>query len=382
MRARLLALLLGLTLPIPVLAVVNVEWSFLGGNVSGQWEVNGWATTTPTEEGVRISANENGYMMRSTGDVRMPIDVVTIEAAASRPVEGALLWRIGDTSEIGAVPFTLNGTGLPEVIHIYPAINGAWEPATKNIGIGLPAGSDVLLRGITLRHWNIYEKFFNSLKSYWTMDEQLPYSINFLWGPLIVTNPYTMKVMFDSSPAIGRSAVWVFLGAIALSLIAAALWKKGRSEASKIGTLSKAGFLVFGVTAGCWAVFQIRMDTEYLNYVKKDLTTYVMQPADKKVLRNFENIYSSAETIKPHLEEGPFVLISSLPVKGMFRYLLHPAYPVEKENVPEGTTSWFVFRDPGATVAGNQLLYKGAVLASSGAVIETFPDGSFLYQTP
>lgn len=370
-----------LLLPLPALAKQEVEWSFLNSALNGRWEVRNLNPPDAQENGLHIQTDKDGFIVRETADLPFGIDAVTVQLSANRPMDAALLWSKGSAEALLQKQFTLEGTGMTERVGI--SLSG--EHDIQTIGLAFPAGAEVTVQSLTVHHWNPFEKAMEMLKSFWMFDRIMPYSINFLWGPIIASNPIARETLFDTQPPPGHSGIWLFYIVLGIAGLSAVLWKAvgNGKRRTKLG-FSRATMMILGVAALCWFTFDVRMSAEYWSTVIFDVRGFVTQPPADRNYRNFENIYDIVTISTKHLaEREKFVYLSDYPqLGGMVRYFAFPNLPVTPEKAPEGTRSWLVFRKEGAEVSANGELKLGdKVLAGPGTVVEKFIDGSFLFQT-
>jgi hypothetical protein len=379
------ALIGSLALPSSALALQTTVWSFLDNTVTGDWTVTNLNRPTPTEEGLHITASQDGYMLRSTDDLTHPIDAVTFSVISPRPVEALFLWHPRGTADevIGFVPFTIPASSEPQNINVTGNGLAGWDAKADRIGFRVPAGTDIVLQGIGIHRWNPYEKAWEFMKGFWTFDTQSPYSINFLWGPLISTNPVTRATLYELSPPRARSGVWVFYGVIGIAIVLAAVWYALNRSQDPEGAKRRSVLLVLGVIAGSWVVFDARMSAEYWSYVLHDWRTFVSQPVGSRVLRNHINLedilVQSRELLVGKTSYG--LVTDMRQIVSIARYGTYPAEPLFSDTVPEGTTDWLVFQEDGVRVDDQgRLTLDGEALTGPGEIVKRFDDRSFFFR--
>lgn len=370
-------------IPLSALAKETVTWDFRDSRVPGQWNIRDVASATATPDGIRLRTDAEGLLWRSTTDVQ-GIDAVTFVLTSAETIESSLLWRVpGREGLLAGLRFTLPEGTTPATISVAPENFPLWNTATDAIGFSLPPGSDVIVQSITLEHWNAWEKLTSRAKSFWTPDEFRPYSINFLWGPLLAVTPYGREQLFDRLPPLAPSAVRVFLGLLVLGACVAvcvAFFARGNERAVR-WALKSTGILVITL----WLLFDLRMGGEILGYTKKDLRTYVLPPAGEKQLRTHGPFYDVAFRALPELKrESRYALVteSESPVYSNLRYMSYPSLPVLPGGNLDGVNLLFVYDRPDIRVDGGKLMNEdGSVISPSGEVIAQFGSGSFLYRS-
>lgn len=380
MLAPLSALLLTLTLSAH--AAYDSVWDFRG-NVPGRWDVEGLAVAQPTEFGLRIQTTQDGKMKRLT-DHTHPMQAVSLLVASAQNTEAIFFWRVtgenGD--EFVQLPFVIPHSQTPVSVDIDVSFYPQWDPMTKEVGLQLPAGTDILLQTITLRGWTPQEQAWEAVKSFWHPDAFRPYSINFLWGPLITFNPVGTAQMFQSLPSRGMSAVrlFYFLIAIGAGISIGMLLTKRRSP----------WLLALPVAlAASWLIFDLRMGGEILWYAYRDVRDYVGKPLETANFRTHGGFYNIvAEAMPDLLRHDRYILLDDpkSPFYSNLRYMTYPSLPIRAETAT-GVSLWFVYNRPdiGLDEQGRLLMLTpggSKILAASGAVLRGFDAHTFLYETP
>ncbi len=374
-----------LLLPLPASAMRTTVWSFLNGDVNGNWNVTALNRPVPGQDGLRISTAKDGYMLRSTDDLGHGIDALTFTVTSRSTVEALLLWHPRGAAEglIGQVPFTIPASDEPRNINVTGSGLPGWDSHADMVGFRLPAGADVTIQGIGLHRWNPYEKAIELVKGFWTLDTESPHSINFLWGPLISTNPVTRESLYAESPPFGYSAAWIFFAIVGAGIVAAAFLYARRKGAGRDDALRRSLLIVLAVAAACWFTFDLRMSLEYWSYVTNDIRNYAMKPVGERRLRNFDELPDVVERAHALLEGRPtFGLVTDAPVAlGIIRYHTYPSLPILADKAPPETTDWLVFRSDAIVDDRGRLSLHGVPLSASGSIIERFDDRSFFFRT-
>jgi hypothetical protein len=368
---QLSSAVLALVLPLSALAAETSVWE-LAGDTSGLWRTDGLTTVRASAEGIYIQTNQQGIIFRAS-DVDHPVDTVTITVATPNDIEANFLWRPvkGASDDVWRMPFLIPKSPSLSEVSFNPSHYKAWNPTSELFGFEFPAGTELVLSDVRLTRWNAWEKAVEIFKSYWTFDQFRPYSINFLWGPLIVSNPIARAQLFDTLPPRARSAVWFFYGA-AIILILAALWLRRRTH----DTEKALAVLACGIAA-LWLLFDLRMGLEILSYAKTDLTTHVFAKKGEKMLRTHERFYEIAERALPELrkqEMYALIVPDDSPFYANLRYMSYPSLPLRGPEGLSGATLWFVIERPDVAVDDEGKLFRHAgtvLLDAEGKIVDS-----------
>lgn len=334
-------------------------------------------------EGLAIDTQTDGYIIWEGSPLTGPADVITIRARTTRAVEAALLWpEPGHPDNLIQLPFVIPEGAATQEINVVVKNYQEWDWRAERFGIGFPKGANVLIEEIQFRHWSASEKLVEAWKTFWTFDTFRPYSINFLWGPLLTTNPVSRAELFDTLPPRARSAVWIFYGVILLSAIAAIVLgtlKRDRAVGKASGLLC-----IVGVFGACWILFDLRMGTEILSYAIEDLRSFVFAPVEEQNLRTHGTFYAIAREVTPELlRAGRYGILASegAPYYANLRYMTYPSIPVREGEDTSDVKLWFVMERPDVTVDSNGRLRRGAdVLTGTGRILRAFDDTAFLFE--
>lgn len=339
-------------------------------------------TVESTQYGLHIITQTEGYVVWSGGPLEKPVDIISIRARSPRPTKAAILWqpRGGKPGELAQIAANIPGGGALEqtdiIMNEYPEWN--WE--TGQLGLWLPAGSDVLIEEIQFRHWPFYERTIERWKSFWTFDTFRPYSINFLWGPLVAGNGPVREHLYDILPPNAPSVTryfYVFIAlAAAITLITAL--KKSRRPAAL------GGFLA--VCAALWLIFDIRMGAEILSYAAHDMNSYVLAEPNERELRNYDTIHATIDRMIPAIQKHEiFVMLA--PFREVYfpllRYKAYPSLIVTDPVAESGATAWAVFERDDVRIDEQGRLVQGeAVMTPPGHVEVPVSNNTFLFVVP
>ncbi|MBI1812389.1 hypothetical protein HYR82_01235 [Candidatus Peregrinibacteria bacterium] len=379
-------MLLGLfLLPFAAHAEQSTVWNFQNADALKPWNVQG-LSVDPTAEGFHITGQ--GGMIRDTL-LSHPVDVVDVTFARSQAASIALLWHVpgAPQQEVIQLPVQLNGA-QPETIPIDLSRYPQWDRNTDVFGLGFPLNTDLVLQSMTLRGWSLGEKIAEAWRSIWTFDEEKAYSINFLWGPILVTNPVARAQLYQTLPPFGWSVNRVFYAVIALAGIAIA----GAAICRGVPLRDRSGrrpyILTFlGIVAALWLLYDVRMGSELLSYAAKDYRTEISQPPGQRIFRNYENFYDIVDRSLPFLtRDRRYVMEVPKGIEHLMTVALSMTYPstplFPEENVGPEIHTWLIFRRGDIHVNDHGQLAQGStVLSPPGRTVMQFDPTSFLFLT-
>lgn len=374
-----------LLLPSSACAMQQTMWDFRDSQTAGEWQIQGLGSVVPTPQGVHITAEKNGFMLRDLNTGRR-IDGVRIVAQARQETEGLMLWHKRGTApnEVVQLSFLLR-PGIIDQVSEDLSVYGDWDPHADRFGIALPAGADVTIQTITFFTMNPLEKLSGAWQTFWTFDSFSASSINFLWGPIVRFIPADASSIFGSGPPHGWSGNRILYGLLVLVGAGAYGWARLRRKKSPSAD-ARALALFASVALGLWIFSDLRMGLEILNYARSDLHTTLAPKPGARTFRAFGNFYDAVDRSVPTLQQQPtygVLLAEGAPLRSRLQYFTYPSIPVDPP-VGSGTKLWFVYGRPDVTVddAGNLQLRSGTVFASKGRILERFDESSFLYQAP
>lgn len=382
-RAAVLAGSILLCLPLLAHAEQATEWDFSQGSVPGKWNVREFTEATITPVGLKLVTTDRAALLwRETG-LTHPVDVVTLVVSARKGGEANLLWH-EEKYEAGVLtklPFFVETTAAMQSIDIIPGNIRNWVPDTNALGFEFGPQADVIIHKVILRHWSVGEKFAEAWRSFWTFDKFRPYSINFLWGPLLSLSPPARAQLFEHLPPRAISAVRVFYAAIILAAVIAGAWMlKARGSAhAKRGALR----LVAGTVIALWLLFDLRMGAELLSYAATDLRTNVLASHEKKQFREYGRFYAILDQALPALTAVPrygLLTDANTPYYQNLRYYSYPSLPVAPDANAGPLSLLFVVDRPDLRSEGGRVVMQdGTEIARDGKLLLDFGSGSFLF---
>ena len=145
--------------------------------------VQGLTSVTMTAQGLHIQTTKDGSIAWQSG-LPAHIGTLTLTVTNTTMTEADLLWKTPGIQGLSQLPFTIE-PGTTHTVTLDPTTQPDWKAATDAIGIGFPTGTDITLQRIVWQTESPFEKLIEPVRSFWTFDTISPYSINFLWGPLL-----------------------------------------------------------------------------------------------------------------------------------------------------------------------------------------------------
>ncbi len=382
-------------LPTTAFAMQQTVWDFRGGQVPVKLKVAGLDAPTATAEGLHLTASQQDGSLIAEMSLQDVPNVLSITLLTAHPTEAKVIWHRRDAPEGVmtqlpiAIPASLNDSPINISMDTFPE----WSTGADEIGFTFPKGADVVLRDIVFVHWNLLEQAEEAWRGFWTFDHYLPYSINFVWGPLLSRNPVATADLFSSLPPRARSANWIFYALLLIAGIGLAghriarRWKASPSPLMhlRIGNAAPelvALLLCFGAL---WIFYDIRMGLEMLQYAHTDYSTYISQEPGDRNFRSYLNFYAVEEQSQSATrgeKEYAFLQPQQMPFLSMMRYFTYPALPIAPESPRPDLHTWIVFARDDITVgADGRLTVNGNPLSQPGTIIKQFNDSSFLFQT-
>ncbi len=380
------ALTLAAAFPAPTQAKEVTTWDLTKDFQPAEWSNQG-LTLTPTAEGLNVQAVQQGAVIRK---ITTPLksDSITITFSKGQNADMLLLWHRTDEPGDGLVqlPFSIGPDAPPQTATFDMHRFLEWDPNADVLGIAFAAGTNVTIESITFTRYSALEKLLTAWKSFWTFDQMKVYSINFLWGPLLITYPEGLPTLFDGMPPQGMSINRFYYIAILVAGLITALWTWWKKRKNSFVELKKPLLVFGGIVALLWVSYDIRMGSELLSYSVHDYQTYISKPAGEKVLRGYLNFYDALEQSLPSLKAHPryvFLTVDGTPLPKITRYMAYPSRPIEAdETIGPDVKYWFVFmRDDISVNEKGELTINGQVSSRPGKILKRFDDTSFLFET-
>lgn len=369
-------------------AMNETVWDFRKAQVPGtSWRYSGIDQPEQTPDGLRIRASAQGGSILADLLLTHQAEVVSLTFASPADWDALFLWhRREDPPEMLTQLAFMIPAGADRRTDLNVDFYRQWDRRADSIGFIFPRGTDVLLQEIRFAHWTLGEKAAEIWKSFWRFDDYNPFSINFLWGPLITFNPVGTSELFTTLPPMGRSGMWVFYAAAAaIGLVLFTDWSRNKVRPSwQIGGRRIKRLAIFFLCCGAlWVVFDVRMGAEMLSYVKDDYETYLSMPHGQRTLRTYLNFNDVMEVTTPWLDGvREFALLrGATPVSAMTRYFALPTVAVEPAGPRPDLPVWLVYhRDDAAVDGEGRLTVDGVPWTSPGQIVQRFDARSFLFR--
>ncbi len=335
-----------------------------------------------TAEGIEIETATDGYLYWDTPFLR-PVDVLSLRVSNPKDIDAVLLWH-SDKYPGQQVQRAIHIPGKPgiQVVNMVPGEDNAWMWNTDQLGLGFPAQTDIVLESMVWRRYSFTEKMQTAWRSFWTPDEFRAYSINFLWGPLLATNPVSLDTLFQTLPPPSWSVDRIFYAVMGIAILIGLLFYAfDRSTGKRIAWIIVGSTFLF-----CWLLFDARMGYEIMQYGMDDYRTFIAPPIAEKTFRTHEHLYSLAEEMLPTLQSyDSYVLFApeGSPAYSVLRYQSYPSIPLRPDQERRDTKLWVILERPDIRMEKNHLVnQKGEILSTTGSVIRTFDTDTFLFATP
>lgn len=384
MLRRPLLAAISLLAPVTVFAAQTTTWSFTDKQVPGQWDVGGFETAEPEAEGLHITGTKGGQII-GLNTTTAPIDVLEITVVSAQPTEANLLWhRTDNDDQKTLVQLPLSFAAGTDTVTVDMSYYPQWDPFADRLGLAMPPGTDLLLQQITFYSYSPFEKVKQGIRSFWKFDQVWPYSINFLWGPVITTTPPGTEVLFtEEGPPRGWSFNRILLPFLAMVGLACLLWRFLQPADRR-----KALCIFNSIAAVCWILFDARMGAELLSYTRTDYQNYLLQPLEQRNFRHFGNMSDELVQHRAVLaQEADYALLTppATPYAAFLRYWLYPTLPVINDAIakhPPGIRNWLVLQRDDVDVQNGHVTVRGYPVTGTGTVIVKFNrDHSFLFRT-
>lgn len=361
-------------------------WSFVG-QMPKEARVIQLSSAQITNEGLLISTQTDGYIVWGNRPIEGPTDVVTMRMRSRLPTKASLLWQPKGavSDELVQAYVDIPASNAMQNIDIVVSGFPQWNWRTEQFAIALPAGSEVVIEELQFRHWPLHERTIERWKSFWTFDTFRPYSINFLWGPLLAGNAPQRATLYDSLPPSAPSVMryfYVFL-AIVIALCVLIGWKVGKREQA-------FGWFV-AVFVALWLLFDLRMGAEILSYATHDLKTFTFAAPEERVLRNYLNVHSLILRMQPELQKHErFAMVTPhgevyFP---LLRYYGYPSVILPDPTTWSGATAWAVMDRGDIWIDDTGRLRQGidpstaTILTPPGHVALPLGPSTFLFTVP
>jgi hypothetical protein len=369
-----------LGLPAEAAAKESRIFQFAAGEVNATWVGKGPISMKQGAQGILLSTTGTGLLLTDT-DIGIFPQAGSITVSSDRETELYFVWILdSDPNQrnydiamtIPAGSFTNISFPLEQHEH--------WLNVPKKIGVVLPPHTTVILHQIELTQWNPWERFVEFIHSFWTFDGYRPYSINFLWGPQLSTNPVGRENLFSYQPPILTSATYVLNGVllVCIAILALVFFFSGNHSCRRIRLLKST----VGLFLVAWVFLDMRMGSEFLSYVTHDLTSYVFSSSSFRTFRDRDQFYDFAAFAVPYVfdrQNYVFFAEREWPYLGNMRYLSYPAIPGIAYDRDD---TWVIYRRPDMVVGEDgRITVEGVPVSEPGRVLGRFDEFSYVFRT-
>lgn len=337
-----------------------------------------------TAEGIHVQTLSDGFLYWMNPLVH-PVDVIVLRVYTPKTVKPGLLWHTRKMHQSMQAEHDLYFEGKSEWQDITIPITDDphWDWTSDQIALGFPAGADIVIQRISWQRYSTMEKLQEAWKSFFTFDDFRAYSINFLWGPLLASNPVGTATLFDNLPPTAWSIDRVFYALLAIALaVGIVFWAFDRNARGR----QKVVFCFWGMFLLIWIVFDMRMTAELISYAVDDFHQYVLPDDSRKEFRTHDDLYTVLAALMPTIKQYDryvALIVPQSPTYSNLRYQSYPSVPVFPDADTTGIKLWVVIKRNDIKVSSGALVdANGAVLTPQGSVIQRYSDNSFLFAIP
>ncbi len=358
-------------------------WDFTGGKTIEGWQIQG-LDVRQGPDGLHIRGA--GVMMHMV-DATHRIDSVNLIFAKSVASPAVIAWHRSKSPSNEFVQLQLVLGNAGPVNHEVP-LHGIseWDPWADVIGFKFETNEEIILSGVELKGWTMFEKLGFAWKSFWKIDQVLAFSINFLWGPLIAFTPQEITALYDTQPPSAWSAYRVILPILLfIGLLCLAYYLLERLQGRD--ARKKAVAIFFVVFAAFWVLGDLRMGYEFMSNSMKDLRTYGFAESGSKKFRNLLTFHDGLEENIKILTSVPTYVVYSpdgSPMRKMAGYRTYPkSRPTFDDESSMDATVFYVFYEPRVTInEKNELVRSGVVVSRPGHVASRIDDNAYIFVVP
>lgn len=369
---------LSLLLPLSTEAVTAVGYDLRPGLVNAQWEGKGAITLRQTENGMLLHSGAETGMFLTSNVPAFSAEGISVVVTAKTRTSLQFVW-LRDAGTVSSIPLNVPaGNNQPMSFSIRQ--NPAWIMPIQSFGVRLPPNTDILLHRIDVVRWSLGEKIENALASLLTFDDYRPYSINFVWGPLLALNPIELHAIYRNLPPQEIYATYVLYWGLMITLAGLMVFARFVIEAPKRRSFIIRTFIITAL--GCWILLDLRMGSEFLSWVHADRATYIAAPESMREFRDRGRFYDFAAFAEPYVHDrNSYVFFSrqQWPYLGNMRYLTYPAIPGIGIDTDD---TWVIYDRPDMNVnEQGQITIGGKPVSGPGEILGRFDNESFVFRT-
>jgi hypothetical protein len=237
----------------------------------------------------------------------------------------------------------------------------------------------VTLHAVDFLRWSLLEQMAQATTSFFVFDEYRPYSINFVWGPLLAMNQLEAESLYQTLPPRQLYAMVPLNLILALGLLLITVWHFKKSPAgSRKRRIVRHGIVL---VLALWILMDLRMGSEFLSWVKHDHTTYISAPAGVREFRERGRFYDFGAYAKNLVSDRTtyvFLAQQQWPYLGNMRYITYPSIPgfdIENDD------TWVIYDRPDMNVnAAGQITIDGEPVTPAGQILGRFDATSFVFR--
>lgn len=379
LRSIVLALSTATVLAVPLQALAaSIQFDFGEERMNARWEGTGQIDGTLHSNGVLLRTTTDTGAMLTTALLPFSPDTVRLTVSADAP--GSLyIVRTESTDAEGTVTMLQKeiAFSVATMQELIAPLDGAMAAEGRaDLGILLPPETHVLVHDLAFSTTPWWERGIEGVRSFWAFDAYRPYSINFLWGPLLAWTPGTRAALWKRIPPPELPATYIanmlILGAVILLLFIG--WRTGKRRRMRHHLLI--------LLCCAWILFDLRMGSEYLRWVADDHAWFLTANRAEAEFRDRSHFYDFVAALRPLLSDREryiFMAPREWPFLGNIRYLTYPAIP---SNAVHDDDTWVIFDRPDVTLGEDHRLWnEGAPISTPGEVLLAFATGSFVFRT-
>ncbi len=348
-------------------------------SINARWEGKGPIQMQQDAGGVILRTTGTGIFITST-DLHLSPQMGSLTISAETETTLYLTWIYKDDPEQENHSLEIN---IPSGKSIQTPFSlsdiPSWNARAKKLGLILLPHTTIELHQMQFDQLNILEKSIELVRSFWTFDDYRTYSINFLWGPHLASNPVAREDLFAFVPPPSLSGTYcIFIFLILLFSLIGFLRKYERNDVRK-----KQVFLAgFWLLLATWILFDVRMGSEFLHYVAEDHADYIAAPESTRTFRDRNRFYDFAAFTAPLVSDrASFIFFAEQqwPYLGNMRYLTYPAIPgidIQHDD------TWVIYRRSDVTITNlSELAIDGQPITGHGEVLGRFDNDSFIFRS-
>lgn len=354
-------------------------FDFRTGSTHAQWEGLGPITIEQVPDGLLLATGNGTGAILTDAQLPWLPQAGRLLAASPAGAEIKFVWAFLDEADSATFSAAIDvAIDTLDTTSVDLSSISSWRHGNKRIGLALPPQTTVLVSRLEFARWNIVEQFVETSASFWRMDQYRPYSINFIWGPRLASNPVARQLMYRDVPPKAPSTTYILLCGLVLVILTALLYARGSPQRRQ-----RAFVLIVGSIAAVWLLLDARMGLEYLSWIAHDHATYNTGTIPERTFRDRDNFYDFAAFAAPLVADRQSYLFFAereWPYLGNIRYITYPAIP---GGAFDSDDTWVIYRRPEMTTnAEGQLMLRGTAITGPGKMLGQFATGSFVFRAP